>query len=64
MTRVAGSDDSQLGGRALVWQQVCQNMFPAINVKAVKLAACKRVVLLDYDADSQVMMILGCCLMG
>jgi hypothetical protein len=38
-----------------VWAQVCQNMFPAINVKAVKLAACKRVVLLDYDADSQVM---------
>jgi len=35
-------------------------MFPAINVKAVKLAACKRVVLLDYDAYSQVRMIFGC----
>jgi hypothetical protein len=28
----------------------------AINVKAVKLAACKRVVLLDYDAESGLIM--------
>mmetsp|Transcript_11785 Transcript_11785/g.15953 ORF Transcript_11785/g.15953 Transcript_11785/m.15953 type:complete len:481 (-) Transcript_11785:197-1639(-) len=33
---------------------VCQNMFPSINVKAVKLATCKRVVLLDYDSETGV----------
>ena len=33
---------------------VFQNLFPAINVKTVKLATCKRIVLLDYEADTEV----------
>eukprot|EP00850_Spirogloea_muscicola_P014756 SM000108S14200 [mRNA] locus=s108:158423:161406:- [translate_table: standard] len=30
-----------------------QNMFPAINVQKVKLAACQRVLLLSYNAESR-----------
>jgi ribosome biogenesis protein SSF1/2 len=33
---------------------VFQNLFPAINVKTVKLATCKRIVLLDFESDTEV----------
>eukprot|EP00249_Psilotum_nudum_P013954 c24595_g1_i1 orf=223-1686(+) len=44
-----GSDEDQLKLTTIMFQ----NIFPAIDVKTVKLATCQRVVLLSYDKETK-----------